>query len=106
RRRNSGNGTAKKAAASRDIAADELTPDAGMNDLYERLCELRTDIATRRRLLPYQVFHNETLRQLADKTPLTAVEARSIKGIGGKKERTLLPHFLAEIEKWRQENAG
>ncbi|MDP6450124.1 MAG: RecQ family ATP-dependent DNA helicase [Lentisphaeria bacterium] len=110
RRRKNGSGTAKKtaraASTSGDMLDDDFTPDAGMNDLYERLCELRTDIATRRRLLPYQVFHNETLRQLADQTPLTAAEARSIKGIGGKKERTLLPQFLAEIEKWRQENAG
>jgi ATP-dependent DNA helicase RecQ len=98
--------TTRRAPAIRDILSDDFVPAAGMNDLYERLCELRNEIATKRRLRPYQIFHNKTLRELAEQTPVTPAEARSIKGIGDKKERTILPHFLAEIEKWRQENAG
>ncbi len=88
------------------VAVGEGSPsfEAGVDDLFERLCQLRNAIAEKRRLVPYQVFSNRTLRELVDRTPLTVEEARVIHGVGAKTERTVLPEFLGEIERWRREN--
>lgn len=88
------------------------TPDqddplpAGLDDLYERLRALRKKIADKRRCPAYQVFSNATLRGLAEETPVSAAEARGIKGVGPAKERSVLPEFLAEIQQWRRENTA
>ena len=88
------------------VAGGEGSPsfEAGVDDLFERLCQLRNAIAENGRLVPYQVFSNRTLRELADRTPLTVEEARVIHGVGPKTERTVLPEFLGESERRRREN--
>lgn len=89
---------------STEFTREDQISDLEQDDLFERLRELRNDIAERRHMRPYQVFPNETLRQLAIRRPVTPAEARQIKGIGEKNSRTILPRFLEEIGKWRDQN--
>ncbi len=86
--------------------ADEhmVSPNDDVDELYERLRDVRNAIAERRRVRAYQVMGNQTLRELATQAPLTVAEARHIKGIGKKSERSVLPELLKEIKAWRHQN--
>ncbi|MDD5698621.1 MAG: ATP-dependent DNA helicase [Victivallaceae bacterium] len=77
--------------------------EASGDDLYERLRELRKEIGAARQVPLYQILTNAALRELAEKTPVTPAEALKIKGIGPVKVKTVLPRFLAEIHRWREE---
>ena len=79
---------------------------AGDSDLYERLQKLRNEMATKRGWPAFKILNNGTLRELADQAPLTVEEASEIKGIGPKKARTILPHFLREIAAWREQTGA
>lgn len=76
------------------------------DDLYEQLRALRNELAEKRHVRPYQLMGNRALQELARIRPQTPAEARTIRGIGPKNERTVLPHLLAAIRRWRKQNAG
>ncbi len=79
--------------------------DNGNDDLYERLRIFRNDMAAEKRLIPYQIVTNRTLQEMSLKAPMTVDEAKGIHGIGRKKEKTILPKFIEEINNWRKESA-
>jgi ATP-dependent DNA helicase RecQ len=96
--------TAISAAPAKSVRTESDAPAvAGDSDLYERLQKLRNEMAGRRGWPPFKILNNGTLRELANRAPLTAEEAKEIKGIGPKVARTILPHFLREIAAWRKE---
>ena len=75
--------------------------------LYEKLAQLRRELAAARGVQAYMIFGNETLTQLAERRPLTMAEANRIPGIGPVKAATVLPIFLEAIRNWiRNENAS
>ncbi len=80
--------------------------DGGNDDLYERLRILRNDMAAKRRLIPYQILSNRTLEEMSMKAPMTIDEAKGIHGIGRKREKTVLPRFIEEINHWRKESSA
>ncbi len=90
---------------NREPGEDMPVPESGSDDLYERLRTVRNQLAATKRLIPYQIVNNRTLRELAIRAPLTVEEARSISGIGRKTEKTALPKLLAEIADWRKDNS-
>lgn len=54
-------------------------------ELFDVLRALRLSIARDRRVPPYVVFHDTTLRELARLKPVTAADLRHIYGIGARK---------------------
>ncbi|MBT3289251.1 MAG: HRDC domain-containing protein [Victivallales bacterium] len=74
------------------------------DDLYERLRQLRSDLASDKGVPVFRILPNAALQELAEQRPVTQEEALQIKGIGPSKARTVVPDFLAEIATWRQEN--
>jgi ATP-dependent DNA helicase RecQ len=74
------------------------------DDLYERLRQLRNDLANDKGVPAYRILPNAALQALADQRPVTQEEALGIKGIGYTKARTVVPDFLEEIANWREEN--
>lgn len=66
-------------------------------ELYERLAELRRDIAEDHNFPAYRVMNNETLRALATIKPTTPEAASRIKGVGPHLLRTFMPAFLELI---------
>ncbi len=85
-------------------AAESQTPAAGPgDDLFERLRAVRLELAGNRHVPAYRILTDRALAGLAEATPLTVAEAQRISGIGPVKARTVVPRFLDEIEKWRQE---
>jgi ATP-dependent DNA helicase RecQ len=64
---------------------------------------LRKEIAAERNVPVFQVLTNAAIEGLTEKTPVTVQEALKIKGIGPAKAKTVVPRFLSEIKKWREE---
>ena len=53
--------------------------------LFEELRVLRMEIARRRRVPPYVIFHDTTLREIARSKPTTKDELRHVYGVGDRK---------------------
>jgi ATP-dependent DNA helicase RecQ len=54
-------------------------------ELFEELRVLRLEIARRRRVPPYVIFHDTTLREIARLKPKTIEELRHVYGVGDRK---------------------
>ncbi len=67
-------------------------------DLYERLAELRRDIAEEHHMPAYRIMHNETLRAMATVKPTTVEAASNIKGVGPWLRKTFLRAFVELIQ--------
>ncbi len=96
----------KSTSDSKMIDGQFSMGDGGNDDLYERLRILRNEMAAKRRLIPYQIVSNRTLEEMSMKAPMTIDEAKGIHGIGRKREKTVLPRFIEEINNWRKESAA
>ena len=58
-------------------------------ELFEELRVLRVEIARRRRVPPYVIFHDTTLREIARSKPKTKDELRHVYGVGDRKAEDL-----------------
>jgi ATP-dependent DNA helicase RecQ len=68
-------------------------------DLFEELRVLRLEIARRRRVPPYVIFHDTTLREIARSKPKTKDELRHVYGVGDRKADDLGELVLAVVSK-------
>ena len=66
-------------------------------DLFERLRNVRLQIARARGVPPYVIFHDTTLRDMARLKPHSIQELRNVYGVGERKAADLGETFLAEI---------
>jgi ATP-dependent DNA helicase RecQ len=68
----------------RERAASVVTPRASPADpqLFERLRQLRTELAEEEGIAPFVVFHDKTLRTIASHKPVTPAALLEIPGIG------------------------
>jgi ATP-dependent DNA helicase RecQ len=69
-------GAAATAAAATDPASQAL---------FERLREWRRALAAEKRLPPYVIFHDATLREIAERQPRSLDELGNITGVGARK---------------------
>ncbi|MDX2174982.1 MAG: DNA helicase RecQ [Candidatus Sumerlaeia bacterium] len=81
--------------APKVAASDELSP--GEQAVFEALRALRSSIAKEKRVAPFMVFGDVTLRELARQRPGSPAEFRACKGVGDKKAAELAQPFLAAI---------
>ena len=68
--------------------------------LFDRLRQLRMQLAEQRHCPPFMIFGDKVLRELAKQRPMCVQDALDIKGIGQVKIHTVLPYFLREIQNW------
>jgi len=73
------------------------TTFAGDPDLFDRLREVRTRIARERGVPPYVIFHDTTLKQMAERRPQTLDDLHDIYGVGAKKAADFGDAFLDAI---------
>lgn len=73
------------------------------NELFERLRQLRKDIAQKEHIPPYIVFTDRTLQELSERCPLDKASMLPINGIGTKKLEQYGDLFLAVIKEYKQE---
>ena len=66
-------------------------------DLFEKLRELRRELARERGVPPYVIGHDAMLRDLARLRPRTGDELLAVYGMGEKKARELGPRLLALV---------
>tara|TARA_R100000027_G_scaffold7932_4_gene5988 strand:- start:9244 stop:11304 length:2061 start_codon:yes stop_codon:yes gene_type:complete len=88
----------KKSDSSADTPA--LTGDD--QKLFERLRELRREVAAERGVPAFTIFHDQTLAELAEERPNSIDSALQIKGIGPAKVKKELPLFLETIRGWSE----
>ncbi len=67
-------------------------------DLFEELRVLRLEIARRRRVPPYVIFHDTTLREIARSKPKTKEQLRHVYGVGDRKAEDLGDLVLAVVK--------
>jgi ATP-dependent DNA helicase RecQ len=85
---------AQKAVAESPLAAS--LPDVDV-PLFEALRARRLELARERGVPPYVIFHDRTLREIAQRRPASEGELQGINGIGEKKLAEFGDHFLAVI---------
>ena len=68
-------------------------------DLFEELRVLRLEIARRRRVPPYVIFHDTTLREIARVKPKTKTELKQVYGVGDRKADDLGDVILAVVNR-------
>ncbi|HEY9849920.1 MAG TPA: DNA helicase RecQ [Leptolyngbyaceae cyanobacterium] len=76
---------------------------AGMEMLYDRLRQLRKKIADEQSVPPYVIFHDSTLKLMAQVQPQTLVEFGQLSGVGSRKLEQYGERFIWEIKTYRQE---
>ncbi len=66
-------------------------------ELFERLRAMRMQVARKRGVPPYVIFHDTTLREIARTKPATIEELRHVKGVGDRKSADLGELILSII---------
>lgn len=74
--------------------------------LFEQLRTLRKEISQRENIPPYVIFHDSTLREMAEVCPTDQVSMMAIKGMGETKFARYGHLFLKVIQKYLQETGG
>ncbi|MCD1025446.1 MULTISPECIES: DNA helicase RecQ [Enterococcus] len=74
----------------------KLAPD---NELFEKLRQLRLELASKQNLPPYVIFSDKTLYELAEVQPQTTLEMLQIKGVGENKLAKYGEAFLEVLQK-------
>ena len=87
--------TSKEKAVNRK---ESLTPDE--LKLFEKLRELRLQIAREESMPPYIVFSDRTLIDMAVKAPVKKDEMMEVSGVGENKYAKYGERFIASIEEW------
>ncbi|HMD34050.1 MAG TPA: RecQ family ATP-dependent DNA helicase, partial [Vicinamibacterales bacterium] len=72
------------------------------SDLFDVLRELRMTIARARGVPPYVIFHDSTLREMAERRPKTFDDLHDIRGVGAKKAADFGDAFLDAIRTFRR----
>ncbi|HEY9784000.1 MAG TPA: DNA helicase RecQ [Candidatus Obscuribacterales bacterium] len=87
----------KKGQPAKASSVSEKSWDGVDKELFEKLRALRRRLADERRVPPYIIFNDATLRELATVKPTSLVRMLSISGIGDTKLRDFGSHFLEVI---------
>jgi ATP-dependent DNA helicase RecQ len=70
-------------------------------DLFERLRALRRRLADENGLPPYVIFHDSTLRKMAEHKPVELEQFAALPGVGRAKLERYGPQFLAAVREHR-----
>jgi ATP-dependent DNA helicase RecQ len=72
------------------------------SDLFDVLREVRLKLARERGVPPYVIFHDTTLREMAERRPKTFADLHDIYGVGAKKAADFGDAFLDAIRAFRK----
>ena len=74
------------------------------SELYDKFRAIRQQLAAARGVPLYAILTNADLTTLTENLPLSAEEAVKLPGIGSHKAKKILPPFLEEIRKFKENN--
>jgi len=83
----------------------EQLVESSRSALYDRLKELRAEIAAEKGVPAFMVFTNASLADMSVKMPRTHVEFMEVSGVGERKAKEYEERFLAAIAAWLAENS-
>ena len=86
--------SSRRARPKRGAASPVSAADA---PLFDRLREVRRQLAADQGVPPYVVFHDSTLREMAEVRPASLAALAEISGVGARKLEAYGPAFLAAI---------
>lgn len=85
----------------RKVRARKVLAEAeGDEGLFERLRELRKQLAAKEKVPPYVVFADSTLREMSRLQPVSAAEMLAVKGVGDAKFRKYGDVFLEAVREY------
>jgi len=90
---------------TKDFAPQKSKTALLAEELFERLRQIRKEVADQENVRPYIVFHDKTLNELADKRPFTATEMQEISGVSVAKAKSYAKYFIPEIKAFVREKA-
>ncbi|WP_028400539.1 DNA helicase RecQ [Ectobacillus panaciterrae] len=82
----------------------EVIQVAANDELFERLRELRKEIASEENVPPFVIFSDQTLRDMCVKLPQTAEVLLNVKGVGLQKQQRYGERFTSLIHAYVQEH--
>ena len=91
-------GTRKRARS----ALRDTFSTAEHSDLFDALRQVRLSIARARGVPPYVIFHDTTLREMAERRPKTMDDLHEIYGVGAKKAADFGDAFLDAIREFNK----
>jgi ATP-dependent DNA helicase RecQ len=99
-RTRAGSGTAADSAAGAGTGTRAAAASAQGSALFERLRALRKRLADEHGLPPYVVFHDATLREMAERRPLTLNQFAELPGVGHAKLARYGDQFIAVVREF------
>ena len=84
------------------MCSSDLTVFEGDPELFDVLRAVRTKLARERGVPPYVIFHDTTLKHLAERRPATLDDLHDIYGVGAKKAADFGDAFLDAIRTHRK----
>jgi ATP-dependent DNA helicase RecQ len=96
-RTRAGSGTAADSAAGAGAGTRAAAASPQSSALFERLRALRKSLADEHGLPPYVVFHDATLREMAERRPLTLNQFAELPGVGQAKLARYGDQFIAVV---------
>jgi len=94
----------RSSTRARKSTFDTKSWDGVDRDLFERLREMRREIAREREVPAYVILSDATLRDLARRRPASIVELRDVYGIGERKQTDFGPRLVEAITQHAQEH--
>lgn len=89
---------AERKAREEEIVQKEKPKKEIIRDaLFDRLRQLRKQLADGLRIPPYQVFHDTALSEMAMRKPVSEMQMKQISGVGDEKFRRFGELFISEI---------
>jgi ATP-dependent DNA helicase RecQ len=89
---------------TRSALRDSFTTP-GSSELFDRLRDVRLRLARERGVPPYVIFHDTTLREMAERRPKTFEDLHEVYGVGAKKAADFGDAFLDAI-RWFNKPLG
>lgn len=96
-------------SARREKGTKERSPRAAEQNLsssdaalFKELKQLRFKLSQERRIPPYMIFHDSSLREMASRRPRTVEQFAEIPGVGAAKLAAYAELFLAVIEEGKE----
>ena len=84
----------RKARTARGSKATDIAPTGESASLFDKLRALRLELAKAAGVPPYVVFHDSTLREMAQLKPTTLEQMAALSGVGEKKLERYGRQFL------------
>lgn len=94
----------RKAREEEIVAKEKPKKELHRDALFDRLRQLRKQLADGLRIPPYQVFHDTALSEMAARKPISEMQMKQIPGVGDEKFRRFGELFISEILLFEEES--